>query len=260
MLAGKVIAVIGSGPGLGAEVVRLALRDGAMVAFGARTADRLAGLQSSLDPGGARTLAGTIDVGDQASVDHFFGGVHERFGRVDGVAVVAAMVTTIGESLSIDDDVWRASFETNVLGVTRVARAARAGFGAAGGGSLVLVGTQASHIPMGGMGAYGATKGAAQVPLMHYLARELGSARIRVNTVETSWMLGPLVQGYMDMMATQQGTTAQAIISGIAAGWPIPEMPLDEDVAEAIVFLLSNRARMITGQVLRVNAGEYLSS
>ena len=259
VLHDKVIAVVGVGPGLGGEVARLSLRDGARVAVGARTTDRLTELQTRLDPGGERTLATPIDIADQASVDAFFGAVTARFGRLDGVAVVAALVTTIGESLSIDDSVWRDSFETNVLGVTRVARAARPALAGAGGGALVLVGTQASHVPMGGMGAYGATKGAAQGPLMHYLARELGRERIRVNTVETSWMLGPIVQGYMDMMAEQQGTTADAIVAGIAAGWPIPDMPLDEDVAEAIVFLLSDRARMITGQVIRVNAGEYLS-
>jgi NAD(P)-dependent dehydrogenase (short-subunit alcohol dehydrogenase family) len=72
-------------------------------------------------------------------------------------------------------------------------------------------------------------------------------------------MLGPLVQGYMEMMAKDQGVTAADVVAGIAAGWPIPDMPLDEDVAEAIVFLLSDRARMITGQTLRVNAGEHLA-
>ena len=72
-------------------------------------------------------------------------------------------------------------------------------------------------------------------------------------------MLGPLVQGYMDYMATQQGLTAADVIADIAKDWPIPDMPLDEDVAEAFAFLLSDRARMITGQTIRVNAGEYLA-
>ena len=72
-------------------------------------------------------------------------------------------------------------------------------------------------------------------------------------------MLGPLVQGYMDMMAEAQGVTAAEIIAGIAQQWPIPDMPRDEDVAESIIFLLSERARMVTGQTLRVNAGEYLA-
>jgi NAD(P)-dependent dehydrogenase (short-subunit alcohol dehydrogenase family) len=259
ILQDNVIAVIGVGPGLGTEVVRLGLRDGARVVAGARTHDRLASIVEGLDTTGERCLAHAIDIDDQASVDAFFASTLERFGRLDGVAIVAANVTTIADATAIDDAVWRGSFETNVLGPLRIARAARTVFEAQAHGSIVLVGTQAAYDPKPGMAAYGVTKLAAQSGLMHYLAREVGSARVRVNAVETSWMLGPLVQGYMDMMAKAQGVAAADIIADIAKGWPIPDMPLDEDVAEAIIFLLSNRARMITGQTLRVNAGEYLA-
>jgi NAD(P)-dependent dehydrogenase (short-subunit alcohol dehydrogenase family) len=259
VLDDKVIAVVGVGPGLGTEVARLCLRDGADVALGARTVDRCEAVAAELDPDGKRTLAAAVDVTDQATVDRFIAATVDRFGRLDGVAVVAAHVTTIGDAVTIDDDVWRTSFDTNVLGPLHVARAAQGALAAAGGGSIVLVGTQAAYDPKPGMAAYGVTKVGAQVGLVHYLARELGARRIRVNCVETNWMLGPLVQGYMDMMAGAQGVTADAVIADIAKDWPIPEMPLDEDVAEAIAYLLSSRARIITGQTLRVNAGEYLA-
>jgi NAD(P)-dependent dehydrogenase (short-subunit alcohol dehydrogenase family) len=58
-------------------------------------------------------------------------------------------------------------------------------------------------------------------------------------------------------MASEQGRAAADVIADIAKDWPIPDMPLDEDVAESFAFLLSDRARMITGQTIRVNAGEY---
>ena len=254
----KVIAVVGVGPGLGREVVRLCLRDGASVALGARTLERCEQTAHDFDATGARTLAFAADIDQQPSVDAFVAATVARFGRLDGVAIVAANVTTIADATAIDDDVWRASFETNILGPLHVARAARAAL-AAQGGALVFMGTQAAYDPKPGMAAYGVTKMGAQVSLMHYLARELGTARIRVNSVETSWMLGPLVQGYMDDMAGQQGVTAADIVAGIAKDWPIPDMPLDADVAEAFAFLLSDRARMITGQTIRVNAGEYLA-
>lgn len=257
-LQDKVIAVVGVGPGLGNEVVRLCLRDGARVALGARTLERCEEIAAAHDPARERTHAAVVDVDRQDSADAFVADVVARFGHLDGVAIVAANVTTIADATSIEDDVWRASFETNVLGVLHVVRAARSALEQRGG-AIVLTGTQAAYDPKPGMAAYGVTKGGAQWALMHYLASELGRARVRVNSVETSWMLGPLVQGYMDMMARQQGVTAGEIIGGIAKDWPIPDMPLDEDVAEGFVFLLSDRARMITGQTLRVNAGEYLA-
>jgi NAD(P)-dependent dehydrogenase (short-subunit alcohol dehydrogenase family) len=254
----KVIAVFGVGPGLGREVARLCLRDGAAVALGARTLDRCEQTARELDGDGTRTLALAADIDQQQSVDAFVAATLERFGHLDGVAVVAANVTTIADAVGIDDDVWRASFDTNILGPLHVARATRSAL-AARGGALVFTGTQAAYDPKPGMAAYGVTKMGAQVSLMHYLARELGSARIRVNCVETSWMLGPLVQGYMDYMAGEQGRSATDVIADIAKDWPIPDMPLDEDVAESFAFLLSDRARMITGQTIRVNAGEYLA-
>lgn len=258
-LQDKVIAVVGVGPGLGREIVRLCLRDGAQVSLGARTLERCTATAHELDPSGARTAALAVDVDRQESADAFVAAAVARFGRLDGVAIVAANVTTLADATGIDDQVWRDSFETNVLGTLHVARAARPVLEANGGGAIVITGTQAAYDPKPGMAAYGVTKGGAQWALMHYLARELGGRRIRVNCVETSWMLGPLVQGYMDHMAREQGVTAADIIGGIAAGWAIPDMPLDEDVAEGFVFFLSDRARMITGQTLRINAGELIA-
>jgi NAD(P)-dependent dehydrogenase (short-subunit alcohol dehydrogenase family) len=108
----KVIAVLGVGPGLGREVARLCLRDGATVALGARTLDRCEHTARELDENGTRTIALPADIDQQVSVDAFVAATLERFGRLDGVAVVAANVTTLADATGIDDDVWRASFAT----------------------------------------------------------------------------------------------------------------------------------------------------
>src|SRR5262245_6575238 len=98
----KVIAVLGVGPGLGREVARLCLRDGASVALGARTLDRCKQTARELDEDGTRTIALTADVDQQQSVDAFVAATLARFGRLDGIAVVAANVTTIGDATGID--------------------------------------------------------------------------------------------------------------------------------------------------------------
>jgi NAD(P)-dependent dehydrogenase (short-subunit alcohol dehydrogenase family) len=85
----------------------------------------------------------------------------------------------------------------------------------------------------------------------------LGPAKIRVNTVVPSWMWGPPVEGYVDMMATAQDVSREEIIAGITKNMPLGEIPADGDIAEVVVFFASDRARMVTGQSLLVNAGEF---
>jgi enoyl-[acyl-carrier-protein] reductase (NADH) len=71
-------------------------------------------------------------------------------------------------------------------------------------------------------------------------------------------MLGPPVETYVAMTAKAQGVDASVISGQIASQMPLGEIPSDGDVADAVAFFLSDRARMITGQALLVNAGEYL--
>ena len=71
-------------------------------------------------------------------------------------------------------------------------------------------------------------------------------------------MWGPPVEAYVKMTAKAQGRTEEEVIADITANMPLGEIPADEDVAEAVVFLASDRARMITGQSLLVNAGELM--
>ena len=93
---------------------------------------------------------------------------------------------------------------------------------------------------------------------MFFMAKELGPDRIRVNTVIPTWMWGPPVESYVNMQAVQRGGAVEEITGEITANMPLGEIPADEDVAEAAVFLCSDRARMITGQSLLVNAGELM--
>jgi NAD(P)-dependent dehydrogenase (short-subunit alcohol dehydrogenase family) len=72
-------------------------------------------------------------------------------------------------------------------------------------------------------------------------------------------MWGPSVQGYVGMMAHSREVDEQTVIDEIAKDIPLRTIPADEDVAEAVVFLASDRARMITGQTLDVNGGEVFS-
>jgi len=79
-----------------------------------------------------------------------------------------------------------------------------------------------------------------------------------VNMVVPTWMWGPPVQVYVKWQAQERGVPEDEIVRDITSNMPLGEIPADEAVADAVIFLCSARARMITGQTLLVNAGELM--
>lgn len=257
ILQGKTIIVSGVGPGLGSEIARLALRDGANVVLGARNEEKLEKLAAELDGSGARVAFRRTDITNEQQCAALVDTAVERFGRVDGLAQVAALDAIFGGVRDTPDADWLASFTTNVLGPAYLVKAVAPHLASSGGGGIVLIGSQSMYLPQVNQIAYAAAKGAL-MSAMYYMAKELGPDRIRVNTVVPTWMWGPPVQGYVSMTAEQQGVSVEQVVAGITANMPLGEIPADEDVAEAVVFLMSDRARMITGQSIFVNAGELM--
>jgi len=257
ILQGKTIVVSGVGPGLGREVARLALRDGANVVLGARRRERLDAAAKELDPSGKRVAVAATDITDAAQCAALVQTAVERFGGLDGLAQVAALDALFGGIGEASDEDWRASFATNVVGPVHMVRAAAPALERRGGGSVVLIGSQSSLLPQLPQIAYASAKGALH-SAMYCMAQELGPKRIRVNTVVPTWMWGPPVQGFVAGEAKRRGVAEQAVVAELQQRFPLREIPADEDVAEAVIFLLSDRARMISGQNLLVNAGEYL--
>ena len=154
---------------------------------------------------------------------------------------------------------WRKVFDTNVIGSLQVTQAAIPHLKANGGGAIVFIGSQGMFWPPKGFfqTAYQSSKGALQAAMYH-LANELGPDRIRVNTVVPTWMWGPPVERYVKGEAARRGVPESEVIGPITKNMPLGEIPRDEDVAEAVLFFASDRARMITGQMLMVNAGELM--
>jgi NAD(P)-dependent dehydrogenase (short-subunit alcohol dehydrogenase family) len=255
ILDGKTIVVSGVGPGLGREVAALTLRDGGTVVLGARTESKLAATAAELDPSGQRVAWAATDITDQAQCQALVDTALERFGAVHGVVQVAALDTLMGGIMDTPDEDWTASFNVNVVGPVHLVKAAAPALEAAGGGSIVLIGSQSYRWPQVTQIAYASAKGAL-VSASYYMAKDLGPKGIRVNTVVPTWMWGPPVEGYVQMMVAG-GMTEDEAKGTITRNMPLGEIPADEDVAEACVWLCSDRARMITGQSLYVNAGEF---
>jgi NAD(P)-dependent dehydrogenase (short-subunit alcohol dehydrogenase family) len=256
IVEGKTVAVCGVGGGLGQEIARVALRDGANVVLGARTQASLEKIAAKLDPSGKRVATVPTDVTQPDQCERFARSARERFGRLDALANVAALDSVFG-GIDTPLEEWRRTYETNVFGSVTLVRAAAAEMRKSGGGSVVLIGSQSTFLPQILQAAYASSKG-AMISAMFYMAKELGPSKIRVNTVIPTWMWGPPVENYMKGEAQRTGKSVEEVKKGVTVNMPLGEIPADEDVAEAVIFLCSDRARMITGQSLMVNSGELM--
>jgi NAD(P)-dependent dehydrogenase (short-subunit alcohol dehydrogenase family) len=255
ILQDKTIVVTGVGDGLGRECATSALRQGAQVVLAARSEDKLASIAAELDPDGQRVLAVATDITDPASCEALAAAAVGRFGAVHGLVQVAAYEMAFGGLHDMKPDDWRKSLDTNVLGAYNVVRALHQGLKDAGGGSVVLIGSQSMFKPSMPQAGYAASK-AALLTATYYLADELGVDNIRVNMVVPSWMWGPPVQMYVDYQAQQQGISPEQVLEGIVGKFPLRRMAEDGEVADVVAFFLSDMAKAVTGQHLQVNAGE----
>ncbi len=258
ILEGKTLIVCGVGTGLGSEIARAAYRDGANVVLAARTRATLEAAAKEIDPSGERVEIVPTDITDEAQCEALAAAARQRFGQVDALAQVAAVDSLFGGLSEVTADDLARCMNTNVTGSVLVSRAVAEPMKAAGGGSIVLIGSHASWLPNMPQLAYASSKGALRT-VMYCMAKDLGPDRIRVNTVVPTWMWGPPVEGFVKSEAQRRGISEDAIIQEITDKFCIPEIPKDDDVAEAVIFLASDRARLITGQYLMVNSGQLMT-
>ena len=196
------------------------------------------------------------DVHDATTAETMCDAVLRDFGPIDALVNCAALDAVFGGLEEADWDSWRQALEINLFGTMQMTQAVIPSM-KEHGGSVVFIGSQAMFWSQLPQAAYGASKAAILGAVTH-LARELGPYGIRVNTVVPSWMWGPPVEMYVDMTSKAQNVDPETVVTGITAQMPLGEIPSDGDVAEVVVFFASDRARMVTGQSLLVNAGEYI--
>jgi NAD(P)-dependent dehydrogenase (short-subunit alcohol dehydrogenase family) len=104
---------------------------------------------------------------------------------------------------------------------------------------------------------YAASKGALHAATRS-LALELGPDRIRANTIAVGWMLGPPVEQGLLRLAAERGVDPDVVHDEVRRRMPLGEIPDDADCANAVVFMISDHARGITGATLDVNGGEFM--
>ncbi|MEU9518248.1 SDR family oxidoreductase [Streptomyces sp. NPDC048224] len=253
-LADRTVLVTGGSSGVGLATVRALLGEGARVATCGRDADRLAKAAASLGAGRERLYTGVCDVRDAAAVRDFTERAADRLGgRLDG------LVNNAGQSRmkSLDEttgDDWRDELELKFAGVLNPLAAARAHLRSSDAAAIVNVNAVLAKQPETRLITTSAAR-AGILNLSTSLARELAPEGIRVNSV----CLGLVDTGQWTRRhaAADSGLTYEDWQAEIAAdrGIALGRLGRAEEVAYAIVSLLSPRASYITGTSIDVCGG-----
>jgi len=240
MLDGKVALVTGASRGIGRAIALELLKQGAKVVG---TATSEAGAKAISDAG---LLGRVLNVRDAAQCDQLIGAIQKECGGI-AILVNNAGVTRDNLALRMKDADWDEVMETNLKSVFRLSRAVMRDMMKARWGRVINITSVVGASGNAGQANYAAAK-AGIVGLSKSLARELGSRNITVNCV---------APGFIDTDMTRALPEAQkgALLGQI----PLGRLGQPEDIAAAVAYLASPAAGYITGTVLHVNGGMYMS-
>lgn len=253
----RVALVSGVGDGIGRACALALAADGADLVLGARDGSRLERIAHEVRALGRRAVVVPADVSDPDAVARLVAAGPDALGRLDVVVNVAARAGTNRPVEHLDAEDVRRSFEVNVLGTLEVSRRAVPHLRDAGGGSIVQISALSAHTRLPGLADYTSTK-AAMVTASLTLAREVGRDGIRVNVVVPGYTTGEGLDRYLDSVAERRGTSRAEVEREILRSSALRRFPEPGDIAEAVAWFASGRSRAVTGQVLHVNAGEWI--
>lgn len=247
-LSGRVAVVTGGTTGLGYAITLGLAEAGADVVASSRRAEQVEKVAAEVKALGRRSLCVTSDVCSRASVQALHDVVLMEFGKVD-ILVNAAGIMHKQPILEVSEEDWARVMETNVTGILRACQIFGATMVKAGYGRIVNVASLTSFVAFSKVGAYAASKGAI-ASLTRVLAIELAQSGVNVNAVAPGVFPTPL---------------NRPLIAGTPRGeellmrTPMHRFGEAREVAGAAIFLSSEAASFVTGQIIAVDGG-FLAS
>jgi NAD(P)-dependent dehydrogenase (short-subunit alcohol dehydrogenase family) len=236
-LSNKVALIGGIGPGMGQAIAILFAQHGAAVAMMARRGPNMAEAEKRIAEIGGRALAYRGDTTQAGDVQRAVAATLQAFGRLDIVLCNSGgQFEPSREFDQMDDAYFERAVTNHLRTILNLARHARPAMRAQGGGAILTVGASRS-VRQEGNPAYGAGKGGVEGLTLN-LAREFYPDNIRVNCLAPGLVRAPLAQGPVS-----------------PPGGPLARTGRPEDMAYAALFLASDEAAWITGQVLAVDGG-----
>ncbi len=247
-LEGRVAVVIGGTTGIGRALSLGLAEAGANVVASARGADNLASVAGEIEARGRRTLRVASDVTDRSSLDALHKTVLAGFGCVD-ILVNCAGRTKRTPTLDVSEDEWNGILDTNLTGTLRACQIFGRTMVERGYGRIINIGSLASFVAIFEVAAYAASK-AAVAALTRQLAIEWGPRGVCVNAIAPGVFRTALNRELLDGTPRGQEFLLRT---------PLRRFGRLDELAGAAVFLASESASFVNGEVLAVDGG-FLAS
>ncbi len=244
-LKDKVALVTGASQGIGLATSLALSEAGAKVAVAARSADKLSALVSGMQAAGGEALAVPMDVAAAAQVKAGFQQALAKFGKLDILVNNAAITRdTLALRMKLDD--WDAVLRTNLTGAHLCIQQALSMMLKQRSGRIINITSVVAETGNAGQANYVASK-AGLIGLTRAIAVEVASRNITVNAVAPGFIETPMTDSLSDELKEKM----KSLI-------PLGRFGKDREIATAVVFLASDEAAYITGQVLGVNGGMHM--
>jgi len=244
-LKGKVALVTGAAQGIGRAIALLLAQKGADIIVSDINLEKAEETAKEIEAIGRKAMAVKVNVADMNEVEHMVEVILERFGQID-ILVNNAGIAKDKLILRMTEEDWDAVLNVNLKGTFHCTKAVIRHMTKQRRGKIVNIASVAGEMGNAGQANYSASK-AGVIGFTKTIAREFAQRGINVNAIAPGYIVTPMTEAIPEKLREEM---KQMI--------PVERLGRPEDVAEAVLFLVSEASSYITGQVLNVNGGIYM--
>ena len=247
-LKGKTALVTGGGRGIGRAIALALAGDGCQVAVADILADNARAVSDEVEALGVKGLALAVDLTRRSEVERAVQDVFAQFGQLD-ILVNNAGWDKLELFLDSDEETWDRIIAINFKAVLYTSKAVLPHMVERGSGRVINIASDAGRVGSTGEAVYAGTKGAV-IAFSKTIAREAAKHKINVNVVCPGLTETPLLEA-----VRSQSPRTEKIIDSVIHATPFKRVAKPEEIAEAVLFLVSPGSDFITGQALSVSGG-----